>query len=135
MPRIDEQLLRTAFGRHARKRLLHHFAVGHVACRVVVVRHVAIVDDQVNADVAEEFVGEPCARTAFLRLADVRIGHQSDLEQRLLFRRPDSCNWRTRDRAADKCPSCRLHTSNGILLFAFARRLLRLCMSFSPLSW
>ena len=135
VPCIDEQLLGTFRRRNAGKRLLHHLAVGHVAGRIVVVRHVSVVDDQVNADVAEELVGEPRARTAFLRLADVRIGHQSDLEQRLLFRRPDSCNWRTRDRAADKCPSCRLHTSNGILLFAFARRLLRLCMSFSPLSW
>ena len=118
VPCIDEQLLRTAFGRHARKRLLNHFAVGHVARRVVVVRHVAVVDDQVNADVAEELVGEPCARTAFLRLADVRIGHQTYLQQRFLRRRrPEPRKRHERNRAADECPSCRLHFSMAFLYF------------------
>ena len=110
VPRIDEQLLRPPVCRDAGKRLLHHLAVGDIACRVVVVRHVAVVDDQVNADVAEEFVGEPCARTAFLRLANVRIGHQPYLQQRLLLRRPESRKRHKRSRAADECPSCRLHS-------------------------
>ena len=109
MPRIDEELLGAFRRRNARERLLDHLAIGDVARRIMVVGHVAVVDDQIQADVAEELVCEPCARAARLRLADMRIRHQPDLEERLFLRSPHSRKRRECDRSANERPSCHFH--------------------------
>ena len=109
MPRIDEQLLGTFRRRNTRERLLDHLAVGDVARRIMVVGHVAVVDDQIHADVAEELVCESRTRAACLCLADMRIRHQPDLEERLLLRSPHSRKRRECNRPANERPSCHFH--------------------------